>query len=117
MQVTITGKLEEFVKRKVSEGEYENAGEAVRDALRRLEREDNPRPGCGNIAALPAQVHEIDDLLDLAKNVLDQMSEVGETESLRLQTAMDRLSKMMTTLSNILKKIDDTSQQIAQNLK
>jgi hypothetical protein len=51
------------------------------------------------------------------KNKLDSMSELGETESLRLQMAMDRLSKMMTTLSNLLKKISDTADGIVQNLK
>jgi hypothetical protein len=30
---------------------------------------------------------------------------------------MDRYSKFMTTLSNIMKKISDTSQSITQNLK
>jgi len=45
------------------------------------------------------------------------MSEMGEMESLRLQMAMDRMSKMMSTLSNLLKKLSDTSSQIAQNLK
>jgi hypothetical protein len=30
---------------------------------------------------------------------------------------MDRLSKMMSTLSNIMKKIADTNNQIVQNLK
>lgn len=48
---------------------------------------------------------------------LDSMSEMGEMESLRLQMAMDRMSKMMSTLSNLLKKISDTSQSITQNLK
>lgn len=48
---------------------------------------------------------------------LDSMSEMGEMESLRLQMAMDRMSKMMSTLSNLLKKISDTSAQITQNLK
>lgn len=51
------------------------------------------------------------------KDEVDQMSEQGELESLRLQMAMDRMSKMMSTLSNILKKISDTSSQITQNLK
>jgi len=51
------------------------------------------------------------------KNQLDSKSEIGETESLRLQMAMDRMSKMMSTLSNILKKISDTAQSITQNLK
>lgn len=54
---------------------------------------------------------------DSLQSDLDSMSELGETESLRLQMAMDRMSKMMTTLSNILKKISDTSDAITQNLK
>src|SRR6266851_2190151 len=44
-------------------------------------------------------------------------SSLIETESLRLQMAMDRLSKLMSTLSNILKKISDTTDSIAANLK
>ena len=51
------------------------------------------------------------------KSDLDSISEMGEMESLRLQMAMDRMSKMMSTLSNILKKISDTAQSITQNLK
>jgi hypothetical protein len=54
---------------------------------------------------------------DALQGRLDSMSEMGEMESLRLQLAMDRLSKMMSTLSNVLKKISDTSQTITQNLK
>jgi hypothetical protein len=38
-------------------------------------------------------------------------------ESLRLQMAMDRMSKMMSTLSNLLKKISDTASSITSNLK
>lgn len=48
---------------------------------------------------------------------LDSKSEMGETESLRLQMAMDRLSKLMSSLSNILKKLSDTDDAIVQNLK
>ena len=59
----------------------------------------------------------VDAQLDAIKQSLDSMSELGETESLRLQMAMDRMSKLMSTLSNILKKISDTSNSIAQNLK
>jgi hypothetical protein len=51
------------------------------------------------------------------QNDLDSISELGETESLRLQMAMDRISKLMSTLSNILKKMSDTASQITQNLK
>ena len=60
---------------------------------------------------------EIDNLVDKMKTDLDSVSEMGEMESLRLQMAMDRFSKMMSTLSNIMKKISDTSQQITQNIK
>jgi hypothetical protein len=48
---------------------------------------------------------------------LDSMNELGEMESLRLQMAMDRMSKLMSTLSNLLKKISDTASAITQNLK
>ncbi len=56
-------------------------------------------------------------LADKLKNDLDSMSEMGEMESLRLQNAMDRMSKMATSLSNLSKKISDASSQIVQNLK
>ncbi len=54
---------------------------------------------------------------DELKNQLDSMSEIGEMESLRLQMAMDRLSKLMSMLSNILKKVSDTQSSIVGNLK
>ncbi len=42
---------------------------------------------------------------------------MGETESLRLQMAMDRLSKLMETLSNLVKKASDTDSGIVSHLK
>lgn len=60
---------------------------------------------------------ELDAAKDQLKSDLDSMSEMGEMESLRLQMAMDRLSKMMSTLSNLLKKASDTASGITQNLK
>lgn len=60
---------------------------------------------------------QLDAELDQIKNDIASMSEMSEMESLRLQMAMDRMSRMMSTLSNILKKISDTSSQIVQNLK
>ncbi|HEX8301479.1 hypothetical protein [Sphingomonas sp.] len=69
-----------------------------------------PKPGQPSKADLDAMVEGM-------KNDLDSMSEMGEMESLRLQMAMDRLSKMMSTVSNLLKKISDTSETITQNLK
>jgi hypothetical protein len=52
-----------------------------------------------------------------AREALDSISEMGEMESLCLQMTMDRLSKMMSTLSNVLKRIADTQAQLIQNLK
>lgn len=52
-----------------------------------------------------------------AKNHLDSKSELGETESLRLQMAMDRTSQFMSVLSNVLTKMSDTGSAIFQNLK
>ena len=60
---------------------------------------------------------DMDAAKDSIKNKLDSMSEMGEMESLRLQMAMDRLSKMMSTLSNLLKKISETASAITQNIK
>ena len=51
------------------------------------------------------------------KSNLDSMSEMGEMESLRLQMAMDRLSKMMSTLSNLMQKMSTTQDAIVQNMK
>jgi hypothetical protein len=60
---------------------------------------------------------ELDSQIGQLKNDLDSMSAMGEMESLRLQMAMDRMAKMMSTLSNLLKKVSDTQQSIVQNIK
>lgn len=65
----------------------------------------------------PVSKMELDNLASTLKNDLDSMSEMGEMESLRLQMIMERLSKMNSTLSNLLKKISNTTEQITQNLK
>jgi hypothetical protein len=51
------------------------------------------------------------------RDQLDSLSEMGEMDSLRLQMLMDRRSKLMETLSNMLKKSSDTASSIVQNLK
>jgi hypothetical protein len=48
---------------------------------------------------------------------LDALSELGEVEALELQMEMDRRSKFIETLSNIMKKISTTADGIVQNLK
>lgn len=44
-------------------------------------------------------------------------SEMSETESLRLQMAMERASKMSSMISNVLKTLAATSAGITQNMK
>jgi hypothetical protein len=51
------------------------------------------------------------------QGTLDSMNEMSEMTSMRLQMAMDRRSKFVEALSNIMKKIDSTSETIIQNLK
>ena len=84
-----------------------------RDLLARAQlkgRDYAPVPGQPSQADLGASI-------DQMQSDLDSMSEMGEMESLRLQMAMDRLSKMMSTLSNMLKKVSDTSDAITSNIK
>ena len=45
------------------------------------------------------------------------LSELGEQTSLRMQMKMDLISKAVSALSNVLKKISDTAERITQNLK
>ncbi len=54
---------------------------------------------------------------DTLTNRLDNMGTLSEVTALRLQMAMDRRSKFMEALSNIMKKIDSTQETIVQNLK
>lgn len=51
------------------------------------------------------------------RNDVDSLTRLGEMESLRLQVAMDRQAKLMSTLSNLMKKVSDTGAPIIQNLK
>lgn len=54
---------------------------------------------------------------DALKEKLDDMSDMSEMDSMRLQMAMDRRSKFITALSNLLKKISSTQDSVVQNLK
>jgi hypothetical protein len=63
------------------------------------------------------RVAELSVIQDHLERKLDSMSEMGEMLSLRLQMAMDRLSKLMSTLSSILKKQSDATQSMTGNLK
>jgi hypothetical protein len=97
---------------------------AINDAKasnRRTARTNAARPRAAinraAISVVPRSKQDIDAEIERVKDDLDSMSEMGEMESLRLQMAMDRMSKMMSTLSILLKKISDTNATITQNLK
>jgi hypothetical protein len=71
----------------------------------RLQAQANP--SYKQLTALKAQ----------ANNALDSMNDVSETQSLELQMAMDRRSKLLEMMSNIEKAVSDTDSSIVQNLK
>ena len=48
---------------------------------------------------------------------VDAHQELSDAELDQVTGGKDRLSKMMSTLSNLLKKISDTANSITQNLK
>lgn len=60
---------------------------------------------------------EIKQVQDSLKSKLDGMNEMSEMTSLHLQQSMDRRSKFINTLSNIMKKISETQDSIIQNMK
>jgi hypothetical protein len=96
------------------EGSYHHAVIPVPDAcfpggLRAVATDLHPGP-----VTTEDQLRAIrDDLGDR----LDSMSALSEVTALRLQMAMDRRSKFVEALSNIMKKIDSTQETIVQNLK
>lgn len=60
---------------------------------------------------------DIDQQIDALRDDFDSMSEMGEMKSLKLQMTMDRLSRMQSTISNVMKKASDTSSSVIQNTK
>lgn len=59
----------------------------------------------------------LDSVRKRMKGKMESLAKMSEMEALRLQMAMDRMSKLMTTLSNVLKKISSTTGTVIQNLK
>ncbi len=60
---------------------------------------------------------EPENLVEDLKASLDLMNEMSEETSLRLQMTMDRRSKFVSALSNIMKAIGDTQNTLVSNLK
>jgi hypothetical protein len=73
--------------------------------------------GFAGEAARLSEKADLESARETVKTKLDSLSELGETESLRLQMAMDRMSKLMSALSNLLKKASDTASGVTQNIK
>jgi hypothetical protein len=65
------------------------------------------KPTYADLRTLPTQL----------QSNLNSMNDVSETMQLQLQMAMDRQAKLIETLSNLLKKIDDTASTVIQNIK
>jgi hypothetical protein len=53
----------------------------------------------------------------ISNRTLERLSRTGEMESLRLQMAMNRHDRLMTTLKNVLEKSSDTAQNVVDNIK
>jgi hypothetical protein len=62
-------------------------------------------------------VSALKSLRDDLKGNLDGLNEMSEMTALRLQMTMDRRSKFIQTLSNIMKKASTTQEKLAQNIK
>jgi hypothetical protein len=64
----------------------------------------------GGVATLDVTMEAVD-------NALESMTEKSDLDQTRLQIYADRLSNAMEMLSNVLKKMSDTSSAIVQNMK
>jgi Arc/MetJ-type ribon-helix-helix transcriptional regulator len=54
---------------------------------------------------------------DALGSQLDSLGDVGQMEAMRLQSAMDRLSKLMAILSNVARTAAEAASAITQNIK
>jgi hypothetical protein len=62
-------------------------------------------------------VSSLKSLLDENKDLLDGLNEFSEMTTLRLQMTMDRRSKFISTLSQMMKKTSTTQDTLVQNIK
>jgi hypothetical protein len=63
------------------------------------------------------RVEQLDCIVDELEGKLDGLSDLSEMDAMRLQMLMDRRSKAMEMLSNMMKKISETQAAIVQNMK
>lgn len=101
----------------------------IGDARAKALAKKKPLPGFASINGAKEQTYDeviawseeslelIETMKDSIKDELDSMSEMNEMEALRMQEAMDRLAKVESQISNLLKKASETQQSIIDNLK
>jgi hypothetical protein len=92
---------------------YDLAQQEVRSRFTRVSNEQSDLL-CFYVLAEVARILTVPDEL---KGKLGSENELSEMTSLRLQMMMDRRSKYISTLSNIMKKIDTTQETLIQNIK
>jgi methyl-accepting chemotaxis protein len=96
----------------------ESAQEDLRALMREVQRINEQKSRLRDLLERVAQ--ESEELAERLRAEYDDLfvsTEESEVEALRLQMAMDRRSKLLETLSNILKKMSDTESGIVSNLK
>lgn len=89
--------------------------QAIRDQLEQMKKTNAERE---RLRALQAESRNKQEAVKAElKAKLDSMNEQSQMNQIRLQMMMDRRSKLMSTLSNIMKKISSTQDTLVQNLK
>ncbi len=106
-------------EKKAAQREAANKLKREETGIKAAARQEYTRPATTNLQVRPGLVkrQSVNQSVEDAKAKLDSKNEMGETESLRMQMAMDRLSKLEATLSNLLKKVSETQSNIVNNLK
>lgn len=113
---------ETFPKVRLGSARIEFHGDAallkggVLDLAKGLDQLQMPRVVEG-ASALARELEAARALQDEARQALDAMAEMSEMQGLRLQMAMDRASKAMSALSNLLKASSETAKAIVQNIR
>ncbi len=103
------------------------AKQALGELMNEIAKSGAARPPCPPVCALDLEAAllvlltayslDLDREMEGLNHQLDSAREMNDLVSLELQMALDRRSKMLSTLSSIMKKMADTSSQIVQNLK
>ncbi|MBV8686247.1 MAG: hypothetical protein JOZ90_09440 [Alphaproteobacteria bacterium] len=86
------------------------------DGERLLAQAQAERPAWKPLRGAPTRA-DLDTSAAGLRRDLDTLAGTGETDSLRLQAAMDRLAKAMSTLSNLMKARHDVAMNSIRNMK